>query len=79
MTQSLRAHFDGKVFVPDENVDLPAGSSVRLTVSDPSKESTTDNAYEAFLESKRQFLAHAEAWAQGAGPRDWKREDLYES
>jgi hypothetical protein len=27
---SIRAHFDGKVFVPDEPVALPAHSAVRL-------------------------------------------------
>jgi len=30
----LRAHFDGKVFVPDEPLDLPPGS-VTLQVMDP--------------------------------------------
>lgn len=29
---TLRAHFDGKVFVPDEPVDLPAGKAVEVTV-----------------------------------------------
>ena len=30
MTQTIAAHFDGKVIVPDDPVDLPAGQ--RLTV-----------------------------------------------
>lgn len=29
---TLRAHFDGKAFIPDEPVDLPSGASVRLTI-----------------------------------------------
>jgi hypothetical protein len=27
---SIRAHFDGKTFVPDEPVDLPAGEQVEI-------------------------------------------------
>jgi hypothetical protein len=29
---TLRAHFDGKVIVPDEPVDLPANSSLEIEV-----------------------------------------------
>ncbi len=29
---TVRAHFDGKTFVPDEPVSLPKGAPVRLTV-----------------------------------------------
>ncbi|MEX0777441.1 MAG: hypothetical protein WD042_17185 [Phycisphaeraceae bacterium] len=32
MTTRLRAHFDGKVLVPDEPVDLPVGEPLELTV-----------------------------------------------
>jgi hypothetical protein len=37
MTQTIRAHFDGKVIVPDEPVQLPVGQSLRvhLEVSAP--------------------------------------------
>ena len=30
MTQTIRAHFDGKVIIPDEPVQLPVGQSLRL-------------------------------------------------
>jgi hypothetical protein len=30
MTRSLTAHFDGKVIVPDEPVQLPVGQPLRL-------------------------------------------------
>jgi hypothetical protein len=30
MTQTIRAHFDGKVIVPDEPVDWPAGIAVTV-------------------------------------------------
>jgi hypothetical protein len=32
MTRTIKAHFDGKVFVPDEPVDVPAGESVTLEI-----------------------------------------------
>ena len=32
MTHSIRAHFDGRVLVPDEPVDLPVGQPLRLRV-----------------------------------------------
>lgn len=30
---TLRAHYDGRAFVPDEPVDLPEGTPVRITVA----------------------------------------------
>jgi hypothetical protein len=30
---SIRAHFDGKVFIPDEPVDMPPNTSVRLVLA----------------------------------------------
>jgi hypothetical protein len=37
MTQTIAAHFDGKVIVPDEPVQLPVGQPlrVRLEVAEP--------------------------------------------
>ena len=32
MTRSLTAHFDGKVIIPDEPVELPVGQRLRLHV-----------------------------------------------
>ena len=32
MTRSLNAHFDGKVIVPDEPVQLPVGQSLHVQV-----------------------------------------------
>ncbi len=29
---TIRAHFDGKVFVPDETVDVPVGAPLELQV-----------------------------------------------
>jgi hypothetical protein len=33
MTTKLRAHFDGKVLVPDEPVDLPVGQALEVEVA----------------------------------------------
>jgi hypothetical protein len=30
---TIRAHFDGRVFVPDEPVDLPVGCEVEIQIS----------------------------------------------
>ena len=30
MTHTITAHFDGKVFVPDEPIELPVGSRLNL-------------------------------------------------
>lgn len=35
MTQTIRAHFDGKVIVPDEPVQLPVGQPLRIQVEVP--------------------------------------------
>ena len=32
MTQMISAHFDGKVLVPDEAVELPVGEPLRLHI-----------------------------------------------
>ena len=38
MTQTIRAHFDGKVIVPDQPVQLPVGQPLRvhLELEEPS-------------------------------------------
>jgi len=38
MTQTIRAHFDGKVIVPDQPVQLPVGQPLRvhLELAEPS-------------------------------------------
>lgn len=32
MTRSISAHFDGRVIVPDEPIDLPAGQRLRVEI-----------------------------------------------
>ena len=45
---SIRAHFDGKVFVPDEPVGLPPNAAVRLVlVTESDGESLTLDPFQA--------------------------------
>lgn len=34
---TIKAHFDGKVFVPDEPVDLPTGQPIEVRIQPPAK------------------------------------------
>ena len=72
MTTTLKAHYDGKVLVPDQPVELPVNAALRLQVVQE------DEELRAFEESRRRILALAKNLACGIGPRDWTREDLYE-
>jgi hypothetical protein len=40
MTTTILAHFDGKVLVPDEPVDVPIGTPLRLHVEAVTKDAT---------------------------------------
>lgn len=35
MTKIIDAHFDGKVFIPDEPVELPVGQPLRIQIDVP--------------------------------------------
>lgn len=72
MTTTLKAHFDGKVIVPDEAVELPLNTALRVEVA------PVDAELAAFEESRRRVLALARNISCGIGPRNWTREDLYE-
>lgn len=72
MNTSVKAHFDGRVFVPDEPVELPVDERVEVQVLN------SGTAMAAFEESRRRVLALAQNLARGIGPRNWTREDLYE-
>lgn len=39
MTKTLLVHFDGKVLVPEEPVDLPVGQTMQVTIPEPSPNS----------------------------------------
>lgn len=37
---TIKARFDGKVFIPDEPVNLPAGSEIEISIAAPNGAST---------------------------------------
>jgi hypothetical protein len=41
MTQSIAAHFDGKVIIPDEPVELPVGEELQIQVTIKGKQRAT--------------------------------------
>jgi hypothetical protein len=57
MTRTIKAHFDGKVFVPDEPVDVPAGQPVTIQVGP-----------DANLPSEPGTLADLADWAETLAP-----------
>ena len=46
---TIRAHFDGKVFVPDEPVDLPVGEAVEVSVHQAPPTPETESLGDAIL------------------------------
>jgi hypothetical protein len=59
MTVTIRAHFDGKVIIPDEPADLPVGRplsvSVNVTDAQPAESTLAEQqaAYDALMERVR--------------------------
>ena len=74
MTTTMTAHFDGKVIVPDQPVELPVGTLLRIAVAtEPAPDETS-----VVRDSARQFLALAQRCNLHVGTRTWTREDLYD-
>lgn len=61
---SIDAHFDGKVFVPEEPVDLPVGHKVRV-VAESSAE-THDSSLTELLRKLQQLPENSEWPVDGA-------------
>ena len=74
MTTSLKAHFDGKVFVPDEPVPVPAGTPAEIRVS--TAESNAEKTRRAKI--RKELVALCGEMNGGVGRRTWTRDDLYE-
>ena len=74
MTTSVKAHFDGKVFVPDEAVAMPVGAHVQLHV----ELSVEDTEAERRAQARRKIVETCRRMNGGVGPRTWTRDDLYE-
>lgn len=76
MSMMIRAHFDGKVIVPDEPVDLPVDQPLRVELHP-----TSPDAAVAELERRRQALRRFVARAiHGVNIPDeaLRRENIYE-
>ena len=73
MTCTIRAHFDGKVIVPDEPVDLPANQPLTIHVQE-------QPLTELSIEEKRAALRAFISMAKPANiPLEaLRRENLYE-
>lgn len=69
---TIRAHFDGKSFVPDEPVVLPTNAAVTLLVDSAA-------ALSPAVEERLQALSDLEKLAEEADvPHvDWSRESIY--
>jgi hypothetical protein len=71
---TIRAHFDGKAFVPDEPVNVPVNQSVTLHF-----ESAAEVTGPVVVEEQLKALAELEKMAEDKGSLDvdWSRENIY--
>src|SRR5437016_1504622 len=51
----LKAHFDGKVLVPDEPVDLPTDCALEVRVEPVKRNSANGNSLRRLVEAARRF------------------------
>lgn len=84
MTTSFRAHFDGKVIVPDEPVDLPVNEPLQVQLGDVPAEETWRIPHDPLeglsIEEKRARFRQASGRLEGVHlPEDaLRRENWYE-
>ncbi|MDQ3813577.1 MAG: hypothetical protein M3347_06465 [Armatimonadota bacterium] len=82
MTVVIQAHFDGKVIVPDEPVDLPLNQPliVELKLEEMSSDSSTEANQERIIEERLRRLREATGRIQAPEiPLEaLRRENLYE-
>jgi hypothetical protein len=75
-TLAIRAHFDGRVFVPDEPVDLPLDQPVVVNSTRRGDENPVNGL--PGWEREREFIKQRMKLKVPPQPRTWTREDLYE-
>jgi hypothetical protein len=76
MNRSIRAHFDGKVFIPDEPVDAPINQPLRLRIDSAASTNGLPTPAE-----QRRMLAHITGIISGGpaiDPEALRRENLYD-
>lgn len=78
MTRVARAHFDGKVIVPDEPIDLPINAPLEIRCTPVQDEGEADAS--ALIEERLRGLAKATGCLAGPTlPEEaLRRENLYE-
>jgi hypothetical protein len=79
MTVTIKAHFDGKVIVPDEPVDLPVGRWLEVQVR-PLVTEDGSRQHEHSIEERLRRLDQVTGWISGPPiPLEaLRRENLYE-
>ena len=70
MTKLLRAHFDGKVFVPDEPVDIPIGAPLELSVHCRSEVATDVPDHNASMSELADWIESLPPSTKDASPGD---------
>lgn len=78
MKKSIRAHYDGKVIVPDEPVDLPVNHPLEVSLT-PLAGAAVPPQHDGVTERLRR-LAQATGCVSGAvvPPEGLRRENLYD-
>jgi hypothetical protein len=67
---SVRVHFDGKVFVPEQPVDLPVGFVAEISLVVEPVEPREKTALERLVEHLSQFPENPDWPADGAAQHD---------
>ncbi len=67
----IRAHFDGKVFVPDEPVNIPINQAATVQVETPLPQHLTDQQFEQLLSEMDRDAVEVNH------PVDWSRDSIY--
>ncbi len=67
---TLKAHFDGKMFVPDEPVDMDAGQEVLVKVVQQPSRGMTGAETVQYLEAHPEIREYWEKFAAGRDSRE---------
>lgn len=70
MTATLRVHFDGKVLIPEQPVDLPIGRTLEVQVSEVQDASTPPAPLEKLADLVSQFPPRTPGNCDGAAQHD---------
>jgi|GEM_PF-4747626 len=62
---ALNAHFDGKVFVPDEPLNLPPNAKIRITVEEIDAAQGVSTKFSPFTDITATFI-NGETWDESA-------------